>query len=56
MFPKVNQIPEITYEIDIVKVAISLGIDQDCLLAYVYTKWEPNKCSDVKDIPSDNKR
>ena len=52
---QVNQIPNI-YELDIVKVASSLGIDQDRLLAYVYTKWEPIKCSDEKDSPSDCKR
>ncbi len=41
------------YELDIVKVASSLGIDQDYLLANVYMKLEPTKCSDEKDIPSD---
>ncbi|SDN19045.1 hypothetical protein SAMN04487897_10277 [Paenibacillus sp. yr247] len=55
MSVKPKQIPSISYELDIVKVASSLGIDQDRLLAYVYSNMEPNKRCDEKDISSDNR-
>lgn len=46
MSVKSNPIPGFAYEIDIMKVASSLGIDQDRLLAYVYSNIEPNKGSE----------
>ncbi|BFT70422.1 hypothetical protein [Paenibacillus sp. P36] len=46
MSVKSNQIPGFSYELDIVKVANSLGIDQDRLLAYVYSNMEANNRSE----------
>lgn len=43
MSVKSNPIPGFAYELDIMKVASSLGIDQDRLLAYVYSSIDPNK-------------
>jgi hypothetical protein len=48
MSVKSNQISGIFYELDIIKVACSLGIDQDRLLAYVYSNTETNKRSDER--------
>ncbi|MDD9265809.1 hypothetical protein ACFPES_02070 [Paenibacillus sp. GCM10023248] len=46
MSVKSNPIPGFPYELDIVKVARSLGIDQDRLLAYVYDGTDSNKGSE----------
>ncbi|MEC0230169.1 hypothetical protein [Paenibacillus alba] len=53
MSVKSNQIPSISYELDIVKVAYSLGIDHVRLLAYVYANVETMKSCDEKDISPD---
>ncbi|MGO4272900.1 hypothetical protein AB4Z22_24190 [Paenibacillus sp. TAF58] len=55
MSVKSNQIPSISYELDIVKVASSLGIDQDRLLAYVYANSDSKKQYEVKETFPDYK-
>lgn len=53
MSVKSNQIPNISYELDIVKVANSLGIDQARLLAYVYSNTDTKEQYEIKDILPD---
>ncbi|UKS24195.1 hypothetical protein LOZ80_21470 [Paenibacillus sp. HWE-109] len=48
-----NPIPHISCELDIVKVAYSLGIDQDRLLAYVYSNVQATKQIDDKELSPD---
>lgn len=45
-----NQIPNVSYELDIAKVADSLGLDQARLLAYVYSNAESKKRYEIEDI------
>ncbi|NOV00910.1 hypothetical protein [Paenibacillus planticolens] len=50
MSVKSNLIPGSLYELDIMKVASSLGIDQDRLLAYVYSNMDIGKRSEDRTV------
>jgi hypothetical protein len=43
MSVKSNQLSKTSYELDILKVAAVLGIDQERLLSYVYSKTDQNQ-------------
>lgn len=52
MSVKSNPKQSFFYELDIMKVASSLGIDQDRLLAYVYSNMEVSKRNEERTAQS----